>query len=122
MKRWMTGAHLPPGAPPDWIREIRTSDSGLQRFDPFDLAFSYPGDDGAKHERRRVTVARLSIDTFGGTLRPGALYVIGWCHARLAPRTFRVDRMVDVHEPETGEVYADPRAALLSRVRKPRHC
>jgi predicted DNA-binding transcriptional regulator YafY len=79
--------------------------------------FDYTDSEGGETKERRLTAARLQVETFGGTFRPGLLYVTGWCHIRREVRTFREDGIANLHDAETGEVIADHRSWLLARVR-----
>jgi hypothetical protein len=110
-------APVPPGAPVDWLAQFGSRRSRLNSFQPFDVTFDYP--DGATREimQRRVTVAHLRIDTLGGAVRPGIVYISGWCHLRMAARTFRGDLVRDLHCCETGEAPADVRTWILKRAR-----
>jgi predicted DNA-binding transcriptional regulator YafY len=57
----------------------------------------------AAHEQRQVAVIYQSatnaeakkrkIDPYALVFRAGLWYLVGYCHLRKAPRTFRVDRM-----------------------------
>lgn len=82
------------------------------------MIFDYISLEGEETLDRRVTVARLSIETMGGQVRPGFIYITGWCHLRREVRTFRHDLLINVRDPVTGECLAPGavRALLLSHV------
>lgn len=81
------------GDQPSWQDEI-ISISGL----PILIAYK---DSKGNQSQRLVTCQRLdrAADT---------LYLWGFCHHRLAVRQFRVDRIVEVADAETGEVSDAP--------------
>lgn len=109
----------PPGAPPHWLGLVRDLDSQsrLQTFQPFDVVFDYTDAGGTETKARRVTVGSFEITTANGLYRPGLLYVTGWCHLHREARSFRLDQMDRVTDPETGDEPADPRQWFLAHTR-----
>ncbi len=86
----------------DWARRSLIA-TGLHRADPNAL---YPILEELRHatrERLRVSVAyqnaanneatKRKIDPYALVFRAGLWYLVGYCHLRAAPRTFRVDRI-----------------------------
>lgn len=67
------------------------------------MVFDYISVEGEETLNRRVTVARMSIETMGGVVRPGLVYVTGWCHLRREVRTFRHDLLINVRDGATGD-------------------
>ena len=62
---------------------------------------------------RRVTV--FDVERIGGAGGSGALALVTYCHERRAARSFRLDRIVEAIDAETGEVLPEPAADILRR-------
>ena len=100
--------------PVDLKRRVRATDETW----PLDFPASGPPAEyaGARHPVRRGAGARAvhlvyeaanrsrterDLDPYGLAWRGGCWYVVGHCHLRQGPRTFRVDRMTTVaHQPD----------------------
>lgn len=80
----------------------RDSRSGLSYF------ITYAG---GSLSQRRVTIRKIDLDA--GAIKS----VLAFCHERGAPRQFRIDRIEEAIDIETGEIFgqADLCAALLDR-------
>lgn len=86
----------------DWARRSLVT-TGLHRADPTALFPIIEGLRQAARERLRVSavyqsaanteVTKRQIDPYALVFRAGLWYVVGYCHLRSAPRTFRVDRI-----------------------------
>lgn len=72
--------------------------SGLHR----DVLLKYR--DAAGH----VTDRRLTVHSVQGDSKSHPVYVDGYCHLQSAPRTFRIDRIVQLADAATGEVFRTP--------------
>lgn len=79
--------------------------------EPRGLFIVYRAEDGAVSERT-ITVRQLIGDP------PNLL--LAWCHLRGSPRHFRLDRIIEAIDPESGEVLAaEGLAALLQAEHRP---
>jgi predicted DNA-binding transcriptional regulator YafY len=86
----------------DWARRSLVA-TGLHRSDPRAFLPILEELRRAAHERRQVSVIYQSaakaeaqkrrIDPYALVFRAGLWYLVGYCHLRKEPRTFRVDRM-----------------------------
>ena len=86
----------------DWARRSLVT-TGLHRADPTALFPIIEDLRRAARERLRVSAVYQSvanseatmrqIDPYALVFRAGLWYVVGYCHLRSAPRTFRVDRI-----------------------------
>jgi len=86
----------------DWARRSLIATS-LHRADLSTLSPILEDLRGATRERRRVSAVYQSaanaeatkrrIDPYALVFRAGLWYLVGYCHLRTAPRTFRVDRI-----------------------------
>jgi len=86
----------------DWARRSLVA-TGLHRSDPTLLLPVLENLRKAAHEKRQVAVVYQSasnldakkrrIDPYALVFRAGLWYLVGHCHLRGAPRTFRVDRI-----------------------------
>jgi predicted DNA-binding transcriptional regulator YafY len=94
-------------SPLRFVRGLRQ----LHRYTPaVEVVLDYRSASGTKIVRRvHVTQSQYRRD--------GRLYLIGFCHYRLAPRTFRVDRVLCFATPD-GEVI-DTRRFLIDRLAIP---
>ncbi|MGZ9223504.1 MAG: helix-turn-helix transcriptional regulator [Anaerolineales bacterium] len=86
----------------DWARRSLVA-TGLHRTDPGAFLPILEDLRRAAHEQRQVSVIYQSaanteaknrkIDPYALVFRAGLWYLVGYCHLRKAPRTFRVDRI-----------------------------
>jgi len=86
----------------DWARRSLVTTS-LHRVDPVALFPILEDLRKATHERRQVSAVyqsaanveatKRTIDPYALVFRAGLWYLVGYCHLRTAPRTFRVDRI-----------------------------
>ena len=86
----------------DWARRSLVTTS-LHRVDPVALFPILENLRRATHERHQVSAVYQSaanagatkrkIDPYALVFRAGLWYLVGYCHLRAAPRTFRVDRI-----------------------------
>ncbi|HEY1615523.1 MAG TPA: WYL domain-containing protein [Rhizomicrobium sp.] len=83
----------------------------LRRYDPAIEAVLEYRSEGGFRTVRKVHVTRSQ------RRRDGRLYLTGFCHRRLGPRTFRVDRIICVATMD-GEVI-DKRRFLIDRLAIP---
>lgn len=104
--------HLPPNDPP---RPRDTYDLSHE----VDIEMTYT-DAAGETTRRRVTVESFSGPSEAGAIRMDRF--TGHCHLRDGSRTFRLDRVREAAEAETGEIITDLTAWLLERKsrRRPR--
>ncbi|MEW6405965.1 MAG: WYL domain-containing protein, partial [Chloroflexota bacterium] len=86
----------------DWARRSLVA-THLHRSDPASLSPLLEELRRATRENSRISVSYISaseteaskrqIDPYALVFRAGWWYLVGYCHLRLAPRTFRVDRI-----------------------------
>jgi hypothetical protein len=76
------------------LRDIFTSQGRVRGNPLFDILYSDAGDNPTE---RRISIRRIT--RFGQSV-----YVEAFCHLRQADRSFRVDRIKQVSDPDTGEV------------------
>jgi predicted DNA-binding transcriptional regulator YafY len=86
----------------DWARRSLIATS-LHRADPSIFQPILEDLRKATHERRQISavyqsttnakVTKRKIDPYALVFRAGLWYLVGYCHLRTAPRTFRVDRI-----------------------------
>jgi predicted DNA-binding transcriptional regulator YafY len=105
----------------DWARRSLIA-TDLHRTDPNILLPALEMLRKATHERHRVSAVYQSasnaeakkrkIDPYALVFRAGLWYLVGHCHLRGAPRTFRVDRIQKLsvldqtfHVPESFEIH-----------------
>lgn len=72
------------------VSDVRDQSSGWSTFMVYE-------DSAGNRSERRVTCRSISGDG-----RP--VYLMGYCHERQAPRSFRIDRIVELIDYRTGEV------------------
>jgi predicted DNA-binding transcriptional regulator YafY len=105
----------------DWARRSLIA-TGLHRTDPSLLLPTLQSLRKATHEQRQVSAVyqgaadtaakKRKIDPYALVFRAGLWYLVGHCHLRNAPRTFRVDRIQQLsvlsqtfQMPESFEVH-----------------
>jgi predicted DNA-binding transcriptional regulator YafY len=86
----------------DWARRSLIATS-LHRADPTTFQPILEDLRKATHEQRQISavyqstantkVTKRKIDPYALVFRAGLWYLVGYCHLRIAPRTFRVDRI-----------------------------
>ncbi|WP_026986546.1 helix-turn-helix transcriptional regulator [Fodinicurvata fenggangensis] len=81
---------------------------GPDNLDEWPLCLVYEAADGEVTERE--------VDTLRLVQRKKALYLYAWCHQADDLRTFRVDRIQELTDLETGEVTDDAEGYLKARV------
>lgn len=88
-----------------------TSDESHDGYIPLrlELEFSYMNAEG-EASRRRVSVHAVKAVNHGAWIR-------GYCHLRKEERTFRIDRMADCVNMETGEIFDDPIESIRQEVK-----
>jgi hypothetical protein len=88
--------------PPDNDVGIRLA-TGLRI--PIDIVYhDYQG----APSRRRVTIQHVYTHDLSGRRYEYAGYIKGWCHLAQAERTFNIDRIDELIDPETGVIADSP--------------
>ena len=68
---------------------------------------------------RVITIIRIHGFTSDQTGQDVLTYIAGWCHLRNEWRNFRLDRVVSLADPDTGEVFPSPAAWLAEKAGLP---
>jgi len=77
-----------------------------------EVSMRYRPFDAPRAEERRITIDTVTGEIGqDGTFEPHG-YFLGYCHLRRAPRIFRLDRVEEMIDEETGEVLGDADDAL----------
>lgn len=96
---------IPPGFRPELPTDDDVSDPPIDDVLGQAFAMTYIDSKGRRSERR-VTIRSVRNTAAGHTT------ITGYCHERKAARTFRLDRVEQLVDLATGEVFAEPASVL----------
>ncbi|WP_416831916.1 MAG: WYL domain-containing protein [Erythrobacter sp.] len=94
------------------VPEFDTSEEEVERLDAIErigglsVIIEYSDSKGATSQRL-ITCKKLSV-------RAGKEYISAFCHHREAPRSFRIDRITDIFDAQTGESLSPAQAFFAS--------